>query len=83
MAARLGHRGAEKRRALEEQALYALIEPLTRFLAGVIALLPIDRLRKKLEHDLMQADYCLGLTANELLGLSLISSIVLGAFIAT
>lgn len=82
MAARLGHRGAEKRRALEEQTLYAIVEPLTRFLAGVIAFLPLKRLREKLEHDLMQADYCLGLTPNELLGLSLISSVLLGASIA-
>lgn len=75
---RLGRRGAERRRALEAGGLFASAEPLIRFVAGLVALLPLSRLREQQERDLERADYCLGLTPDELSALSVLSALLLG-----
>jgi tight adherence protein C len=77
-APRLGHRGAERRRALDQGGLFATLEPLVRFVAGLAALFPLGKLRERQERELRRADYCLGLTADELIALSFLSAISLG-----
>lgn len=74
---RLGHRGAERRRLLETGGLGAALEPVMRFLAGITATLPLDRLRAEKEAELRRADHPWGLTADELLALSFLSAIAL------
>lgn len=78
VAARLGRRGAQRRHALESGGLFALVEPLVRFVAGVMAELPLSRLRARQELELRRADYCLGLSADEYSALSVISALGLG-----
>ena len=75
---RLGRRGVERRHALDAGGGFSLLEPLVRFLAGSLALLPLAKLREVQERELRQADHPLGLTPNELSGLSLVSAIALG-----
>jgi tight adherence protein C len=74
---RLGHRGAERRRALETAGFFSTAEPCIRFLAGLVALLPLAKLRERQERDLRRADHCLGLTPDELSALSLLSAVTL------
>lgn len=78
VAARLGRRGGKRRQALEAGGLFATAEPVLRFVAGLIALLPLPKLRARQELELRRADYCLGLTADEYSALSLISAALLG-----
>src|SRR5690606_34214326 len=75
---RLGRRGAERRRALETEGLFALTEPLVRFVAGLFARLPIERLRRHQDRALRQADYPLGLSPDEYSALSVLSALALG-----
>jgi tight adherence protein C len=77
-APRLGHRGAERRRALERGGLFVTLEPLVRFVAGLTAPLASGRLREHQERALRRADYCLGITADELMALAVLSALVLG-----
>jgi tight adherence protein C len=77
-APRLGHRGAERRRAFENGGLFITLEPLMRFVAGLVGVLSLDKLREHQERELRRADYCLGLTADELTALSLLSALLLG-----
>lgn len=81
-APRLGHRGAARHRAMAEGGTFALVEPLVRWVAGLVALLPIDGLRERQERELRQADYCLGLTPDEYGALSLLSALSSGAIVA-
>ena len=74
---RYGHRGAERQRAMLEGGIFAAFEPAIRFLAGVVAFLPMDRIRKRQESDLRRADDVLGLSPDELSALSLVSAVVL------
>jgi tight adherence protein C len=75
---RLGHRGAQRRKALEEGGSFAAIEPAVRFIAGVVATLPLEKLRAEQESELRRADHPLGLMPDELSALSLIAALVLG-----
>ena len=72
-----GHRGAERRRALDKGGLFALCEPVIRFIAGIIALLPLTKLREQQEHDLRRADDALGLTSDELSALAVSAALLL------
>jgi tight adherence protein C len=81
-APRLGHRGAERRRAVEVGGFFAAAEPLVRFLAGIIALLPLERLRHHQERELRRADHYLGITPDEYTALSVVSALALAASIA-
>jgi tight adherence protein C len=72
---RLGHRGAERRRALEAGGLFSTAEPYIRFVAALMAELPLKKLRERQERDLKRADHCLGLTPDELSALSLLSAV--------
>ena len=81
-APRLGHRGAERRRALDVGGGFALAEPVVRFLAGVIALLPLERLRRHQERELRRADHYLGLTPDEYSALAIVSALALAGSVA-
>src|SRR4051812_44585691 len=78
VAARLGRRGVQRRLSLERGGFFGTAEPAIRFLAGVVALLPLGGLRARQELELRRADYCLGLTPDEYSALSLLSAAVLG-----
>jgi tight adherence protein C len=76
---RLGRRGIKRQKALHAGGLFGLGEPLIRFLAGMVARLPLEALRSRQELELRRADYCLGLTPEEYSALSLLSGVALGA----
>jgi len=67
---------------MEEGGLFAVVEPIVRWVAGLVALLPIHRLREQQEKELVQTDYCLGLTPDEYSALSLLSALLSGATVA-
>jgi len=77
-APRLGHRGAARFKALESSSLFATAEPVMRFIAGLVARLPLSRFRKKQELELMRGGNFLGLTADEFVALSLLSALAFG-----
>lgn len=74
-APRLGHRGQERRRAIAAGGAFATFEPLVRFVAGLLALLPLERLRATQEQELRRADYPLGLTTDEYSALAILSAV--------
>ena len=76
---RLGRRGAERRRALASRAWFRALEPPLRFVAGIMALLPLERLRERQRLELQRADHILGLTPDEYSALSTISAVAFGA----
>ena len=80
-APRLGYRGAERHKALEGNSLFASVEPLLRFLAGLVSLLPLESLRARQELQLRRAGYSLGLTVDEFTALSLLSAVALGTVV--
>ncbi|MBK6535364.1 MAG: type II secretion system F family protein [Deltaproteobacteria bacterium] len=76
----VGQKGLKRKAILDEQGLFNTIEPLMRWLARRIASLPIEDTRTRINDQLRQAGEYLGLTADEYLALSVISSIgLLGA----
>jgi tight adherence protein C len=78
----LGHRGAERKRALSKGGTFASIEPVVRYLAAPLARLPMENLRGRVDEMLLHADQHLGLDANEFLALSLVSAAALSGSIA-
>ena len=74
-----GHRGIERTRALETSGLFATFEPTIRFLATLTSRLPLKKLREQQTRELGRADDVLGLSADELIALSLVSGAFLGA----
>lgn len=76
---RLGRQGAERRRALATRGWFRALEPILRFLAGIIALLPLERYRERQALELRRADHFLGLTPDELSALSAVSALGFGA----
>lgn len=77
-ATRLGLRGERRAKACEHNAIFAHAEPLVRWLASLIARAPLGDLRDRIDTDLRRAEYWLGLTADEFLALSVISSVGCG-----
>lgn len=80
-APRLGRRGAERRQAIAQGGLFALAEPVIRFIAALVALIPAPAWRKRQELELKRASYPLGLTPDEYTALSVLSAILLGVII--
>lgn len=76
-APRLGYRGQERRRAMDAGGTFAAAEPLVRFVAGLISLLPIRKVRANQELELRRADYPLGITADEYSALAILAATVL------
>jgi tight adherence protein C len=79
-APRLGHRGAERRRALQAGGAFAAFEPVLRFFAGIIAELPLGALRERQELELRRADHPWGLTPDECSALAVLAAVALGGF---
>ncbi|HKY34640.1 MAG TPA: type II secretion system F family protein [Polyangiaceae bacterium] len=75
---RLGYRGQERNQAIKAGDVFAALEPLIRFVAGIVSLVPLASFRKRQEQELRRADYCLGLTPDEYSALSLLSATALG-----
>ena len=82
-APRLGPRGAERHKALESSGLFAAVEPLLRFIAGLVSRLPLGTFRAQQDLELRRAGNFLGLTADEYSALSLLSAVILGTTVAT
>lgn len=70
----LGTRGLKRVRALEGRT-FRSIEPLARYGAGWIERWPIQRLRERINRRLLHAGSYLGLSADELLALSILSAL--------
>ena len=70
---RLGTRGLKRNGALDD-LWFRSWEPFTRYLAGWIERLPIDRLRTRIEARLIRAGHCRGITPDELLGLAVLAA---------
>lgn len=76
-----GHRGMERQRAMDAAGLFATFEPLIRFLGAVIAALPLGKLRERQNAELQRADDALGLSADELFAMCVVSSLTLGSIV--
>lgn len=72
---RLGLRGLKRQAALEDGGLFATVEPIVRFLAGLIAHLPLAGARRRVERQLTWAGDLLGLTPDEHLARCTVSGI--------
>jgi tight adherence protein C len=74
--ARLGLRGLKRKQALARGGLFATLEPLIRFVAGLVGRLPIPGLRRRVETQLTHAGDVLGLSADEHIAISVLSALV-------
>jgi tight adherence protein C len=75
VASRLGLRGLKRTRALQENDMWASIEPLVRWLGVRVSGIPTDAQRDALDRQISLAGDFLGLTAEEYLALFILSSI--------
>lgn len=75
VASRLGMRGLKRQRALEKNEQWRQIEPLVRWLGVRVSGLLTDDQRKSLDKQLSLAGDYLGITAEEYVGLSILSFI--------
>lgn len=73
----LGRRGHERRKAMALGGVFATVEPLLRFIAGVVSLFALDTARRRQELELKRAAYPLGLTPDEYSALCLLSGVTL------
>lgn len=83
-APQLGSRGLKRQRAVEAGGLFATIEGALRLGASWIAYLPLKERRKQLDVLLKHSGEFLGLTANELMAMCVLSGIgggLLGGYI--
>ncbi len=79
-APQLGHRGEKRRRTLSKGGTFRLLEPLMRPVAGWISLLPLGKTRERIDGQLVQSGHYLGITADELVALSLLSALLFALF---
>ena len=73
VASRLGMRGLKRRRAIENNSMWAQIEPLVRWLGVRVSGIIGDDLRNSLDRQLGLAGDWLGLTPEEYISLSIVS----------
>jgi tight adherence protein C len=71
----VGVRGLKRRRALEEGGLFKTVEPAMRLIAGWLEGLPIAKTRQSIQQKITYAGDYLGLSANDLLALSLLGAV--------
>jgi len=71
-ASRLGLRGMKRRRAIEESAVWAQLEPLVRWLGVQTSRFVSDDLRQTMDRRLTHAGDVLGLTADEYAALAVV-----------
>lgn len=74
----LGARGLNRSRALRRGGVFAWFEPAIRLLAAWLAFLRIERLRERARRSLTHAGDYLGLSADELIALCLLSGFGFG-----
>jgi tight adherence protein C len=75
----VGVRGLKRRATLESSGGFRLIEPIMRFVAGLVAALPVDSLRTRLREQLTHAGDYAGLTPDEYVALSFLSGALFAA----
>lgn len=80
VASRLGMRGLKRRRAIEDSGGWAAIEPLVRWLGVRVGGIIGDEAYQRLDDQIALAGDYLGLTPEEYVSLSLVSSVGLGVF---
>lgn len=73
VASRLGMRGLKRRRAIENNPMWAQIEPIVRWFGVRVSGIISDDLRNSLDRQLGLAGDWLGLTPEEYIGLSIVS----------
>lgn len=71
---RFGLRGLRRRQSIGAGGVFATFEPLLRWLSPFCAVLPLGRTRVRIDRILLLAGDWLGVTANEFVGLTLISA---------
>lgn len=71
----LGLRGLKRRKALADGGIFPTVEPIIRFVAGLVSLVPLGRLRRRLDAQLMHAGDLLGLTPDEHVAMSTLSAL--------
>jgi tight adherence protein C len=74
----LGSRGERRTQALQAEGLFSSLEPAVRKVGAWLAPLPISGLRASLDRSLREAGNYLGLCADELLALGILSSVGFG-----
>ncbi|MDB4943902.1 MAG: Type secretion system protein TadC, associated with Flp pilus assembly [Labilithrix sp.] len=74
IASRLGLRGLKRQRALQQNELWAAIEPLVRWLGVRVSGIPSESQRAALDRQISLAGDFLGLTAEEYLALYILST---------
>ncbi|MGC4089344.1 MAG: type II secretion system F family protein [Polyangiaceae bacterium] len=77
-AGRLGLRGLKRQRALAQRGMWSAVEPMVRWLGVRLSGMVSPPLRQTLDLELSAAGDVLGLTADELLALSGLSSVAGG-----
>lgn len=76
----LGRRGLKRTEALEEGGIFKTLELPMRVVSGWVSGLKLDDTRKKLDQEISYAGDYLGLSANDLIGLSIVSGVSCIAF---
>ncbi|MEZ4286567.1 MAG: type II secretion system F family protein [Polyangiales bacterium] len=71
----LGIRGTKRRAALAQGGLFTTFEHAIRVVGAWFAELPLDRLRTQIDRKLVMSGEYLGLSANDFIGLSFLSSV--------
>lgn len=71
----LGAKGLKRQRALDQGGLFKTMEPPMRLVAGWMEGLPIADFRNKVQQQITYAGDWLGLSANDLLGLSVLGCV--------
>ncbi len=78
----VGPRGLQRQRAIHDAGLFARIEPVLRQLAAWLALVPVAALRARIEAQLLRSGDWLGLSADEVLAMCLLSGLGWGSSLA-
>lgn len=79
-ATRLGNRGLRRKLAIQEGGLFATFEPLIRFIATWVGRLRIPQLRRVLEDKIIHSGEWLGLTPDEFIAMTILSTVGFSAF---
>ncbi len=73
----LGGKGFKRMKALEEGGLFKTVEPGMRLVSGWMSGLPIPKTRQAVQAQITYAGDYLGLSANDVLGLSVVSAVLM------
>ena len=75
-APRLGFRGERRRRTARGAGSFRLVEPIMRPVAGWVSALPLGTVRQRIDEQLVRSGHYLGISADELFALSLLSALL-------